>query len=355
MFASAVPSAVPHVLSHIPDPGLTYEEVLDQVTKRADLALPDQVLPLSQLHATSEGAVEVPGLGQLGLNPWSRRQLANLLGIRWDRWFASEAIVPADRAEEINRRFRASGETWKIRARRPATDEMPGDYSVLRAFVSPTYAPIDDLQVFETLDRVLAGQLDGIRFVRMDVTAQSSQYAAVSLAEVDLGVGKSDRHRNGFLLANSEVGSRSLTFLAWIWRLVCTNGMVAPESRLLRLIHRSRKEGVLQARFAEAVKLLPESWKRTETVLRRARQDRESDPGMALQVLVESHSELRPIAETVYDAYEADPEPNRFGIVQALTRAAQGLTPERRLEVEELAGLVAAGAPMPSVREEVSF
>jgi hypothetical protein len=355
MLAPAAASAVPHVLSHIPDPGLTYEEVLDRVTKRADLALPDQALPLSQLRATPEGSIEVPGLGQLGLSSWSRRQLANLLGIRWDRWFASELVAPADRAEEINRRFRASGETWKVRARRPATDEMPGDYSVLRAFVSPTYAPIDDLPVFETLGTVLAGQLGGIRFVRQDVTAESSQYAAVSLDEVDLGVGKTDRHRNGFLLANSEVGSRSFTFLSWIWRLVCTNGLVAPMSRLLRLIHRSRKEGVLQARFAEAVKLLPESWKRTETVLRQARQDQEKDPGMALEVLVESYPELRPIAETVHDAYEADPEPNRFGIVQALTRAAQGLPPERRLEVEELAGRLAVRPSAQADDQEVSF
>jgi hypothetical protein len=347
MFASAVPSAVPHVLSHIPDPGLTYDEVLDQVTKRADLALPDQVLPLSQLRATPEGTIEVPGLGQLGLTVWSRRQLAGILGIRWDRWFASDLVVPADRAEEINRRFRVSGETWKIRARRPVADEISSGYRVLRAFVSPTYAPVDDLPVFDTLGSVLAGQLDGIRFVRHDVTVESSQYAAVSLDEVDLGIAKSDRHRNGFLLANSEVGSRSLTFLSWIWRLVCTNGLVAPMSRLLRLIHRKRKDGLLQARFAEAVKVLPESWKRTETILRRARQDQESDPGMALQVLVEAHPQLRPIAETVHDAYEADPEPNRFGIVQALTRAAQGLPPERRLEVEEIAGLVAAGARAP--------
>lgn len=347
MFASTADSAVPRVLSHIPDPGLTFEDVLDRVTKRSDLALPDLVLQLSQLHACHDGSIEAPGLDRLSLTTWSRRQLANLLGIRWDRWFASELVAPADRAEEINRRFRASGEALKIRASRLAPEESSRGHAVLRAFVSPTYAPIDDLQILETLGTVLAGQIDTIRFVRADVTAESSQYAAVSLDEADLGVGKSDRHRNGFVLANSEVGSRSLAFLSWVWRVVCSNGLVAPVSRLLRLIHRSRKGGVLQARFAEAVKLLPETWKRTEMVLRRARQDQESDPGMALQVLVESHPELRPIADTVYDAYDADPEPNRFGVVQALTRAAQGLPPERRLEVEEFAGLVAAGAPAP--------
>jgi len=29
-----------------------------------------------------------------------------IIGIRWERWFASESIAPADRALEINRRFR---------------------------------------------------------------------------------------------------------------------------------------------------------------------------------------------------------------------------------------------------------
>jgi hypothetical protein len=347
MFASTVDSTVPRALSHIPDPGLTFEDVLDRVTKRSDLALPDHVLPLSQLHACHDGSIEVPGLDRLSLTTWSRRQLANLLGIRWDRWFASELVAPADRAEEINRRFRASGGTLKIRASRHASEDSSSGYAVLRAFVSPTYAPIDDLQLFETVGTVLDGQLDDFRFVRLDITAESSQYAAVSLDEVDLGVGKSDRHRNGFLLANSEVGSRSLTFLAWIWRLVCTNGLVAPESRHLRLIHRSRKAGVLVSRFAEAVKLMPARWKRTETILRRARQDPESDPTATLQALIESHPQLRPISESVFAAYNADPEPTRFGIVQALTRAAQGHSPERRLEVEEIAGRVAAGRISP--------
>jgi hypothetical protein len=351
MFASTFDSTVPRALSHIPDPGLTFEDVLDRVTKRSDLALPDQILPLLQLHACHDGSIEVPGLDQLSLTTWSRRQLANLLGIRWDRWFASELVAPADRAEEINRRFRASSGTLKIRASRNASEDSSSGYAVLRAFVSPTYTPIDDLRLFETVGSVLAGQLDDFRFVRLDITAESSQYAAVSLDEVDLGVVKSDRHRNGFLLANSEVGSRSLAFITWIWRLVCTNGLVAPESRLLRLIHRSRKEGLLVSRFAEAVKLMPERWKRTENLLRRARQETESDPGMALEVLIESHPELRPITQAIHDAYEADPEPTRFGIVQALTRAAQTTSPEQRLIVEEIAGEIAARV---SVRE-VSF
>jgi hypothetical protein len=351
MFASAVPSVSPQVLSHPHPNEQTFDEVFDKVTSQADLALPDQVLPLSRLRATDDGFIHAPGLGQLSLTTWSRRQLANLLGIRWDRWFASDLVVPADRAEEINRRFRVSENAWKIRARRWAPTEPAAGDAVLRAFVSPTYAPVDDLPVFETLRRVLPGEVDGFRFVRLDLTPQSSQYAVVSLAEVDLGVRGPDRHRNGFLIANSEVGARSLSILTWIWRLVCTNGMVAAASQLFRMIHRRRKEGFIDGRIAEAFKLLPEKWERAASTLRRARQDTVEDPGAALQVLLESNAHLRPMSQAVYDAFEAEPEPNRFGIVQALTRAAQRFTPEQRLMMEEFAGQVAAKAATP----EVSF
>ena len=347
MFASVLSSAVPHVLSHTPDPGLTYEETLDRVTKRADLALPDQVLPLSRLQATDAGSIDVPGLGQLGLTTWSRRQLANLLGIRWDRWFSSEMVAPADRAEEINRRFSASSGEWKIRARNLAADEEAQGEAVLRAFVSPTYAPIDDLCVFETLGKVLGDRLQDLRFVRLDVTAESSQYAVVSLEEIDLGINKPDRHRNGFLVANSEVGARSLSLMVWIWRLVCTNGMVAAMSKIFRIIHRKRKDGLIAEKLGSAIQQLPEQWKRTERTLRSARQDPVEDPHAALEVLVTAHPQLRPISDSVYEAYEQDPEPNRFGLVQAMTRAAQGLRPEDRLTVEEFAGRIAAMAPAP--------
>jgi hypothetical protein len=349
MFTDAVSSLSPPVLFNSHTNEQTFDEVFDKVTSQADLALPDQVLPLSRLRATTDGFIDAPGLGQLSLTTWSRQQLANILGIRWDRWFASDLVAPADRAGEINRRFQHSNGTWKIRARSRAADEPATGDAVLRAFVSPTYAPIDDLPVFETLRRVLPGQVEGFRFVRLDLTPQSSQYAVVSMAEVDLGVRGSDRHRNGFLIANSEVGARSLSILTWIWRLVCTNGMVAAASQLFRMIHRRRKDESLDGRVAEAFKLLPEKWSRAEAVLRRARQDTVDDPGAVLEVLLETNPQLHAMSQAVYDAFEEDPEPNRFGIVQSFTRAAQRFSPERRLMLEEFAGDVAARVMSPAV------
>ena len=344
MFAP-VASDVPSVLSDNPKPGIPFEDVLGQIAQRHYLALPDKIVPLASLRATEDGLIEVPDHGRLSLTAWSRQRLANLLGIRWDRWFASESIAPTDRALEINRRFRASADHLKVRARRQSASETaPGD-GILRAFVTPTYGPIDDLEVFESMGRSLAGRLDGFRFIRQDVTCESSQYAAVCLEEIDLGTGKQDRHRNGFLVANSEVGSRSLGILVWVWRLVCSNGLVAPDSRIFRLVHRQRKNTSMGRNLEGAFGLMPENWKRAETVLRNARRDALADPRLALELLIKARAELRPLSESILAAFEADPEPTRFGLVQALTRAAQSVSPERRLAVEEMAGQVAAAGP----------
>jgi hypothetical protein len=350
MFAATADRTVPiAALSTTLQPGKTFDEVVNKVSVRSELAIPDQVLPVSRLRATDDGFIDVPGVGMASLTTWSRRQLATLLGIRWDRWFSDDLVVPADRAAEINLRFRRSTGTLKIRTRRWAADDEAKGEAVLRAFVSPTYAPIDDLCVFENLGKVLGNRLQDLCFVRLDVTAESSQYAVVSLEEIDLGTNKPDRHRNGFLIANSEVGARSLSLLVWIWRLVCTNGMVAAMSKIFRMIHRKRKDGLIAEKLGSAIHQLPEQWKRTERTLRSARQDQVEDPHAALEVLVTAHPQLRPISDSVYEAYEQDPEPNRFGLVQAMTRAAQRLRPEDRLTVEEFAGTIAARAPIPEV------
>ena len=127
--------------------------------------------------------------------------------------------------------------------------------------------------------------------------------------------------------------------------------MVAAASQLFRMVHRRRKNESLDGRLAEAFKLLPEKWSRAEAVLRRAREDAIEDPGAALHVLLETNPQLRPMSQAVYDAFEEDPEPNRFGIVQAFTRAAQRFAPEQRLMLEEFAGNVAVRA----MSAEVSF
>lgn len=333
----SVPELVP------PRPrGSSFDEIHAEAVARDDLAYPDAVLPLARLRATPEGRVEVPGIGRLSLTDWSRNQLSRMLGVRWERWFDEALVSPDERADELNRRLQRHQGDWKIRARRFAPGETPESDGVLRAFVSPTYAPIDDARVFDRLGAVLGSRTADFRFMRTSLTAATSQYVAVAGAEFNLGVRTFDPHLNGILIANSEVGARALTVVVYLVRLVCTNGMVAHDCDRFHRVHRAAKDDALEAALGGFLAKLPGNWTTAASTLRAARNLALPEPERTIEEMLGEAKDLRRHRETVLMAYRQEPEPNLFGILQAITRAAQALPPEGRLELERFAGRLLA-------------
>lgn len=324
--------------------GDLFEAVQEAVHRRADLALPDQVVEASDLHATDEGEVEVPNLGVLSLTDWSVRQLGTIVGVRWAKWFSDDLVAPEEKAEELNRRFARITDRFRIRARRYAPEESGGEEGVLRAFVGPGYAPTDDREVFDGLGRTLGSRVSELQFVRTSVTESSSQFAAVSSESVDLGVEVPDGHKTGFVIANSEVGARALSIQVFVERLVCTNGLVVADSRLLHWIHRARKVNDFEAKLRGALALLPEKWQRGMRLLEAARGTLVTEPEDHIRGVLAADPVTRKHTETVVTAFAEEPEATLFGVVQAMTRAARGLPPEDRLALEEFAGRHLAGS-----------
>lgn len=325
--------------------GRPLDEVLAGVHTRADLAYPDAVLPLARLRATEAGAIDVPGVGALALTDWSRAQLARMLGVRWQRWFDEALVSPAERADEINRRLSRHPAEMKIRSRRHAAGEVGVGDGTLRAFVGAQYTPIDDARVFDRLARVLGPRAESFRFVRQTLTDRTSQYVALSPEDVDLSAnGKPDPHRHGFLIVNSEVGARALGLVEYLFRLICTNGMVIAEAarRLFYRVHRKTEDESLDRDLAYAIALLPERWSASADAMRAARRHLVEEPEQTLRQLLAGDPASKPYTEAALAAYRQEPEPTRFGLVQAVTRAAQQVAPEARLSLETLAGRIAA-------------
>jgi hypothetical protein len=88
-------------------PPSSISTALVRVRELESLNLPDAVVPLRDLSWTPEGTIVIPSYGEARPNDWARHQLSNLLGIRFDVWFASAS--PKDRAEEMSRRLRVDG------------------------------------------------------------------------------------------------------------------------------------------------------------------------------------------------------------------------------------------------------
>ena len=335
-----VPGHLPRALQ-----GATLDQVRQEVAARADLVLPDTVLPLKALRITEDGLVEVPQIGRLSLTTWSRTQLARMLGIRWDKWFANRLASPAERKEEIDRRLSRLPGEWKIRSqRRPSSDPSLGE-GVLRAFVSPNYTPIDDVRVFDRLSAPLALHSDSLRFIRQEVTDTHTYYVAVTLDEVQLGNVDPDVHHVGFVIANSEVGASALSILEYVWRLVCTNGLVVLSEgrKLFYRIHRATSDESIERDLAFAMARLPERWRLATARLEGAREDRIEEPEATLAGFLADPT-VRTFTEPVLAAYRAEPVATRFGLIQAVTRVARDLPPDQRFVLERFAGgLLASG------------
>jgi len=320
------------------DRGVPFEVVREEVERRAALALPDQVVEASDLRATELGEIEVPNLGMLNLTDWSRGQLASLLGVRWPRWFSGDLVAPDEQAEEINRRFSRIVGQFRIRARRYEPEERGLEAGVLRAFVGPAYAPTDDREVFDRLARTLGPRIQELRFVRASVTDSSSQYAAVSSESVDLGVRVPDGHKNGFLIANSEVGARALSIQVFVQRLVCLNGLVISDSRIFYWVHRARRVNAFEPKLRAALSLLPDKWQAGIRLLQAARAIEIATPEDHIRAALATVPTVKKHVDAVLAAFAAEPDGTLFGVTQAMTSAARGLPPEDRLALEEFAG-----------------
>ena len=109
---------------------------LERIRDEEDLCLPDVVLPLSETSWTSTGMLIIPGLGEAHVNQWARDQLAQIMGIQFDRWFLAATLE--QQADEMTRRLKRARN--KVRFRLVQGKGGP----VLRAVVSPSYSAIDD-------------------------------------------------------------------------------------------------------------------------------------------------------------------------------------------------------------------
>lgn len=102
------------------------------------------------------------------------------------------------------------------------SDELP---NIARAVCSNRYKRIDnDVVVTHSLNKLMDLGLD-IKYINYD--RDTLNVTAVN-PKVEGEVSEGDVVQSGVTITNSEIGSGSLIIQPFIYRLVCTNGMVAP-------------------------------------------------------------------------------------------------------------------------------
>jgi len=225
-----------------------------------------------------------------------------------------------------------SEERWLLRAK--------GDR--LRAVLSSTYSPLDSKLVMETLAPLLSPRL------RVDWFALSDE--AMHLRLVDPTKARDilpgDGLSVGVHISNSEVGARSLCVDALVYRLVCSNGLIAlvKGQSLLRRRHvhmapmrfRAALEEAVAAAFATAEGFLDH--------LRDSTRQSVPDPEIAIERLGERWGLSEPVRDAAKVALWREKTQVRhsaYGLVNAFTGVAQLLADDKRYDLEVLAGQLA--------------
>ena len=99
-----------------------------------------------------------------------------------------------------------------------------------RAFLSDRYRRIDNYEVAEAVLPII-GSMDGARVESCELT-DSKMYIKVVNPRIEGEIQKGDIVQAGIVISNSEVGHGSVSVRPLIYRLVCSNGMIAEDGSI---------------------------------------------------------------------------------------------------------------------------
>lgn len=344
-----------------------FKTLREEVARKAALNLPDNVVELSKIRISEGMHVEIPGKGTYSMTDWAKKQLGSKLGVQWDKWFDPKLVTPAQVQEELNRRFSKTGETCKIRTARFGEDKpgVPGCDGYMRALLGPTYYAIDDERIFDRLEKSFGTQVSEMHFMkhlsRERWSNDHAHYYHVIGGEVDMGTldlnssdqrirdayavaGVKDEHDylyHGFTIRNSEVGYTAVIVDEFFFRLVCTNGAMVTSGggRLMYRTHRPIEDTELNNQFKVVFDTAPKQWERTDRLLIGLKEVHLDHPEDALTQILTKLEATKKFQELAVKKFAVEPLPNAYGVLNAITRAAQDAGDmDRQFELEELAG-----------------
>lgn len=169
-----------------------------------------------QMTAVNENFDLVIGNTPFQLNENAHRQLGLQLKIPAPYYERMRAENPGLLMANVNGWFQQSPDTLRMVRTLDGT---------ARAILSDRYRRIDNYEVAQTVLPIIS-EMQGARIESCELT-DTRMYIKVVNERIQTEVVPGDIVQAGILISNSEVGMGSVSVKPLIYRLVCTNGMVA--------------------------------------------------------------------------------------------------------------------------------
>jgi hypothetical protein len=291
-----------------------------------------------------EGLLSVPkgdgGTHRLRPSPWAVNQFCQRLSIpaayfkRCPQFLQTEQFNHWIREEETEREEEPGqlpGEPvrWLLRAKG----------NTVRGVLSERYSRLDNATVLNCIAPALNDRFE----VRWLALTDESFHLRVVDPSIGREVARDDRLIVGLHIANSEVGRRSLTIDALVYRLVCTNGLVmlCNSKHLLSRRHL----GITEPRFVEAAaNAIGEATAASAAYIEQLRLSTHIPVGDVEKTIERLASEAN-LSQAIQERMKLSLRKERpeyqetvYGLVNAAAEAAKSLPPDDRYDLEVLAG-----------------
>jgi len=202
------------------------EELERQLSSKKDLIVPASFMR----HSTDETGstrIAIDGAAEpldFGVTPLARRQLAEKLKIPYAYFDRMRTDQPQLLDRNVN--------TWlQIDDSRRMVRTLDGS---VRALLSDRYHRIDNYALAESVLPVLK-RLPDAQIVSAELT-DTRMYLKVVTPQLKVEMAPGDIVQAGVVVSNSEVGQGTVSVQPLLFRLVCRNGLIAPDF-MLRKTH----------------------------------------------------------------------------------------------------------------------
>ena len=213
----------------------------------------------------------------------------------------------------------------------------------IRGILTPRYSVFDTHEILEVMGEVFPIDDYTIRGYYLS----PERFHVRFVSPTPLAIPNEDLFP-GISIDSSDVGRSHLRVNFFIWKQVCTNGMIVPKK--FGMLYTKRHMGIESSDFREEVKhsldsVEPLIAKVTESIMNTATFSLEEtfNDKTLLDRLIKEVTTVTGLKENgvnkVISLMEDNVYPmNRWGLINSITEVAQNYTLERRIEIERVAG-----------------
>jgi hypothetical protein len=316
-----------------------------------DIGKQDWTIPVSSIRMNRNGM-----LGDMRFSSGTHNQIGeNHAGVQLDdhalSQLSSRLGIPARYAKKC-----IENDPWLLSSHvnhwiKDMEEDREGDRSwllrtkrdTLRGVLTDKYSQLDNNFVFNALSNSLQnGDVVDVKNFNLDSKYLNFRMVFPDLkANIGTTINKDDV-MVGIHVTNSEVGASSLRIESCLFRLVCSNGMIARvggESLMQqRHVHLTTNE--MENRVADAIDKALQVGDGLIDRFARSRDVKVNNPLETLEKLAKKQKYSNKFVDTLKNSFNSEPGDSAFEIVNAFTHASKTLPFENRLEVETFAGKV---------------